>query len=317
MPRIAVHIVTFNSQHTIGACLQSLKTQDIEYELCIVDNASTDGTAQYVRELGLPVHVSGENSGYSAAHNRALAMTHSDFVLTLNPDVVLQPGFLNAMLAAIETDSSLGSASGCLLRVDRLAEPPYAIDSTGLFMRRSRRQGLRLENEPVANAPQMIQQIFGPDGAAALYRRAMLDDIAINGEIFDEDFFMHKEDIDICWRAQLAGWRSVYVPDAKAHHIRQFRPNQRQRVDSRLRMLAVRNRYLLMLKNEVPRLFIRDLLRILVYEFAIFGYILLREPASLRAYISAWGLRRQMIRKRRSIQSHRRAETAGLASLFE
>lgn len=316
MSKIAVHVVTYNSSETIVTCLRALLEQDAEFSLHIVDNASTDSTVEQIRALGLPVQVSSTNVGYSAAHNRALKATDSEFVLTLNPDVLLQPGYLKSMLGTLEGDRSLGSAAGCLLRVESLGDTPHAIDSIGVFMRRNRRQGLLKENTPLTDVPLEQQPIFGPDGAAAFYRRAMLEDIAVDGEIFDEDFFMHKEDIDICWRAQLAGWTSTFQPDARAHHIRRFRPNQRQRVDPKLRMFAVRNRYLLMLKNEIPRLFWRDILRIVVYDLAVLAYIVFREPASLRGLSSAWALRKRMLHKRRLIQGRRRVDAAKLAPLF-
>ena len=316
MSKIAVHVVTYNSSETITICLRALLEQDTEFSLCIVDNASTDSTVEQIRALGLPVQVNIENVGYSAAHNLALKATDSEFVLTLNPDVLLQPGYLKAMLDTLERDHRLGSAAGCLLRVESLEGTPHTIDSIGVYMRCNRRQGLLKENAPIADVPLEAQPIFGPDGAAAFYRRAMLEDIAVEGEIFDEDFFMHKEDIDICWRAQLAGWTSTFQPDARAHHIRRFRPNQRQRVDPQLRMFAVRNRYLLMLKNEIPRLFWRDIVRIVVYDLAVLVYILLREPASLRGLASAWALRKRMLHKRRLIQGRRRVDAEKLAPLF-
>lgn len=316
MPKIAVHIVTYNSAAVIEPCLAALQAQDADYTLYIVDNASTDDTVARIRAAGYDVDVCAANGGYSAGHNRALAATDSEYVLTLNPDVLLQPGYLSAMARALDENPALGSAAGCLLRIEAVDAAPHAIDSVGLFMRRNRRQGLLLDNAPLAQIPRQPRRIFGPDGAAAFYRRAMLDDIAVNGQVFDQDFFMHKEDVDVCWRAQLAGWPSVYVPDAVAYHIRTFRPNRRERVDSALRMYAVRNRYLLMLKNEIPRLFWRDVLRIAGYDIAIFGYVLLREPASLRAFASAWRLRRTMLEKRRIIHAKRRIQVKEMADLL-
>ena len=150
-----------------------------------------------------------------------------------------------------------------------------------------------------------VARIFGPDGAAAVYRRAMLEDISIGGEVFDEDFFMHKEDIDICWRAQLRGWESAYVPKAVAHHIRHFRPGKRQDVPPTMRSDALRNRYLMMIKNEIPRHLLRDLPRVLIYDLGTFSYVMLNERGSLGAYRSAWRLRRRMLEKRRLIQARK------------
>lgn len=316
MPRIAVHLVTYNNEDTIRECLAALLAQEEPFTPYIIDNASTDRTVERVRSMGLDVQVNPTNVGYAVAHNQALAATQSEYVLTLNPDLVLQPGFLAEMCRALDADQRLGSAAARLLRVEQVGAPPHAIDSVGLYLRRNRRQGLLLDGAPASDAPSETHPIFGPDGAAAFYRRAMLDDIAIDGEIFDEDFFIHKEDVDICWRAQLAGWQSVYVPGAVAHHVRTFRPGQRGTVSPFLRMCAVRNRYLLMMKNEIPALFWRDLWRIAPYDLAIVGYLVLRERSSLKALVSAWNLRQRMWAKRRLIQAKRRASADEIAEML-
>jgi GT2 family glycosyltransferase len=227
-------------------------------------------------------------------------------VLTLNPDARLDPCFLEAMVSVLERDSAYGSAAGCLLRVDSLDDAPYCIDGAGLYMRRNRRQGLRMEKAPVEARPTQQTPIFGPDGAAAFYRRAMLDDICLMGEVFDSDFFLHKEDIDVCWRAQLRGWRAAYVPDAVAHHIRGFRPGVRANVPTELRFYGTRNRYLLMLKNELPGPYLRDLWSIGLYDAGIAAYILARERDTARVYPSLISLTRRMLKKRQAIQSGRR-----------
>lgn len=326
MTQIAVHIVTYNHAATIAACLEPLLAQRADFpdlRICVVDNASQDATITQVQRFsdkhhtGIEIVASPTNSGYAGGHNLALKHTTSDYVLTLNPDVRLRPGFLAAMLKMMQAHPEVGACAGRLLRIDSLNEGvPHSIDGIGIFMRRSRRQGLLLDGAPLAAAPNTPLQIFGPDGAAAFYRRAMLDDIAIDGEIFDEDFFIHKEDVDLCWRALLRGWQAVYVPDAVAEHVRTFRPGKRERATPFLRMCAVRNRYLLMLKNEIPALFWRDFPPIAVYDAAIIGYLLLRERESLSALRSAWSLHRKMLTKRRAIQSRRKVTASEMAHYF-
>ena len=313
--RTAVHIVTYNHAHLIEACLRPLRSLDVE--VCIIDNASTDDTVQRVRQVGYACIANTTNVGFAAAHNQAIRATKSDYILVLNPDVVLQPGFIEAMVQVMDAHPDVGSAAGCLLRVDSLDESPQIIDGTGLFLRRNRRQGLLNDGEPLESRPTEQCLILGPDGAAAFYRRAMLDDIAINGEIFDEDFFIHKEDVDICWRALLRGWKALYVPEAVGWHIRTFRPGKRQQVSPFLKMCAVRNRYLLLLKNEDPVLFRRDFLHILAYDIGILGYLVLRERSSLRALGSAWALRGKMLTKRREIQGRRQSRSAQLAPFMQ
>lgn len=317
MTKIAVHIVTYNSADPIEMCLDSLLSQQgVDFGVLVVDNASADDTVARVQQKGVEVVVNAENRGYSAAHNLAIRHTQSEYVLTLNPDVWLTPGYLAAMVTILDANSQLGSVAGRLLRVEKLGETPQWIDSTGLFMSRSRRQRLRNSGDPIAKTPLQPDKVFGPDGAAAMYRRAMLEDIAIKGEVFDEDFFMHKEDVDVCWRAQLRGWQSVYVPDAVGHHIRGFRPGQRERVSADMRFLGVRNRYLLMMKNEIMPHFWRDVPAIAWYDLKILGFILLKERASLRAFGSVWQMRKRMMAKRRIIQAGRKIGWRDLRQWF-
>lgn len=325
MATVAIHIVTYNSAATIEACLKSVQAQRYpDFAIQVLDNASTDATAALVQAAGVPFIANPDNLGYAVAHNQLLERLratpdHADvrYVLTLNPDVWLDPGFLGAMVAALEADPALGSAAGLLLRVERLGETPTHVDGAGLYIRRNRRQGLRAEGVPINKAPTTRTPIFGPDGAAAFYRRAMLDDVRVQGEVFDSDFFMHKEDIDLAWRALLRGWRSQFVPEAIAHHVRGFRPGQRERVSAAMRFYAVRNRYLLLLKDDLPRLFLRDLAAITLYDLGILGYLLLRERASLRALASAWALRGRMLHKRRLIHGRRTASIDDMWGWFD
>lgn len=300
---VTVQTVTYNHEMTIRACIESVLAQTYQpIEIIAIDNASTDNTHLILQSLDLHYVANSQNIGYAAAHNQALALANGHYILTLNPDAILEANFVAQMVGYLEEHPQVGSASGLLLRVEELNEKPYIVDGAGLYIQRSRRQRLRYENMPYEAVPATITPIFGPDGAAAFYRRSMLDDIAIEGQYFDEDFFMHKEDVDLCWRAQLYGWSSVCIPQAIAHHVRGFRPGQRLGVGQAMRFWSVRNRYLKLIKNECWAHFWRDLPFILAYDVAILAYLLLFERASLKAYASMWQMRKKMLAKRRIIR---------------
>ena len=311
---VAIQIVTYNSLSTLEACLVSLtklNVAGVALEILLLDNASQDSTPQLIHEFDHMLdHVIFEKSnlGYSVAHNKLLHLSTADYVLTLNPDVVLYPDYIVRMITFLENNLNYGSVAGCLLRVDTLDEPaPQVIDSMGLFLRRNRRQGLRNENQLLKDVVDNVDtDILGPDGAAAFYRRSALDEIAFRGEIFDEDFFMHKEDVDLCLRLQRAGYKSRYIADAKALHVRTFRPGvkNRDRVNDSIRQIAIRNRYLVMLKNDTVSKLLLDAPFILAYEIAIFVYILLREPHSLIAYKMVLDSLPNILKKRRHINRH-------------
>src|SRR4030095_12141583 len=104
------------------------------------------------------------------------------------------------------------------------------LDSTGIIMLREQRHLDRGAGETDNGQYENPEDIFGPSGAAALYRRATLDDVAINGQYFDEDFFAFREDADLAWRCRLLGWNSIYVPAAVALHRRRVTPERRNRL---------------------------------------------------------------------------------------
>jgi GT2 family glycosyltransferase len=301
IPQLSIHIVTHNSASHITACLTSVVAQvGISYDVIVLDNASQDATVTLVQDFAFVRVVSNRvNRGYSAAHNQALALSDSPYVLTLNPDATLAPDFAQEIVHALDHAPACGSAAGCVLRVEALGQAPHSVDSAGLYLQRNRRQRLHGDGAPLASIPHETRLIWGVDGAVAVYRRAMLDDIAVAGEVFDEDFFMHKEDVDLAWRAQAHGWHCLSVPTARAHHIRHFRPGQRQQVTADMRYYGVRNRYLLLLKNDRWRDVLRDSPFIIAYDLQILVYLLLFERETLRALVAAWRLRGCMLAKRK------------------
>jgi len=314
---VAINIVTYNNELTIKTCLESIHQQNfLNYEVCIIDNASIDKTVQFVEEMGYPIHVNTSNMGYGYAHNQALQMTKSKYVLTLNPDIWLDPNFLNYLNTHMENNARLGAVAACMLRVNKLGDTPQVIDGKGLRIQKNRRQRLRHENRQIDNHIEEPTTIFGPDGAAAFYRRDMLYDIAIDGEIFDTMFFLQKEDVDICWRAQLLGWSAEYVPQAIAHHVRSFRPGKRRNMETWIRFYAVRNRYLLILKNDITSHFLRDSWKIIPYDISIIIYMLFFERSSLRAFIDILKNLSKILAKRRVIQSTRKLNTHDMRKRF-
>jgi GT2 family glycosyltransferase len=284
-PLVSVGLVTWNSAACLPACLEALTGQDYpNLELIVVDNASTDLSLAVVSEYvpGARVICNPGNTGFCHAHNQAIRASSGAYYLALNPDVTLQPGYLATLVSSLEVRPDFGSSGGKLLL------PPEGggracIDSTGLFMDRRRRQFIRGHGEIDLGQYDQDGEVFGLDGAAPLYRKAMLDDIQIFGEFFDESFFAHKEDVDLAWRARLLGWRCWYAHEALAFHKRSFRPGIREAVSPAVRVHAVKNRYLLLLKNESKAGWRRDGLQILWYDFKIFIYLCIFERSSLSA----------------------------------
>lgn len=317
-PQVSIGLVTWNSERYISTCLRGLRQQDgVAYELIVVDNGSSDQSlARVQQELPDARIVSNpRNNGFCGAHNQAIRLARGEYYLPLNPDIQLQPGYLAAMVAALQSDPACGMAAARLY-LGTPEEPSGRLDSTGLFMDRKRRQTLRGHGELDTGQYACQEEVFGVDGSAPLYRREMLEDVMIDGQYFDETFFAHKEDVDLCWRARLLGWKCIYTPQAVAYHERQFRPGQRKNMASEIRLDAVKNRYLLTIKNETPAGWRRDWLPILWYDLKIVAYMLLLERSSLPALARAWRLRPTALVWRREIMRRRKAADDDLLRWF-
>jgi len=160
------------------------------------------------------------------------------------------------------------------------------------------------------------EYVFGATAAAALYRRKAIEDVSIDGEFFDSDFFVYREDADVAWRAQLMGWTCLYVPFARGYHVRKVLPGNRRALPPEINMHSVKNRFLMRIKNISPSLYRRNLLSITVRDLLVVMCCLTWEHTSLKAF---WYLARNwrhVIEKRRIVQARRRVDDSYMASWF-
>jgi GT2 family glycosyltransferase len=222
-------------------------------------------------------------------------------VLLLNADCIVEPGFVAALRAAIEADPRLGSAAPKLLR------PGGAeIDAAGITVDRRRKNGVVGHGTP-AGGHNLPGPAFGGDGAAVLWRRRALEDCAFGNEVLDEDMALWATESDLAWRAQLRGWRCAYAPDARATHVRTYRPSKpRSALAREHRRMQFRNRLLMVYKNETAWGLVGDWPWIAGYEIAALGFALLRERELLAGYREFRALRPAAKRRRAAIQSRRR-----------
>lgn len=298
----SVHVLTWNSAELVEDAVASVLAQTAgPLDVLVCDNASADGTPWRVaRRFGERVRVVcyERNTGYAEGHNRAIALSDAPFVVVLNPDVRLAPTFIERALAAFD-DPRVGIVAGRLMRADGVT-----VDSTGQFLARARRPIDRGFGRPLDPARDVAGPVLGACGAAAVYRRAMIDDIADDGAFFDEDYFAYFEDLEVAWRAWRAGWKAVHVPDAEAIHLRGGgapRGRLGMMFDRPTPVLAhiVKNRYLAMLRHDRPAALLRDLPHVAAREVAQWALILGTRPAVVRelwrvreAFARAWHKRR-------------------------
>ena len=316
---VSVVLVTWNSAPYLRRCLDGIRQQTWpDRELIVIDNASADDSVAIVGGDAKRVIRNETNLGFAAAANQGIYAANGEFVLLVNPDAFLEAEYVARIVAAFDAAAAeFGMATGKLLRGEgpEIA-PTNIIDSKGIRMTRNGRhldidQGVEDDDEAMAD-----YEVFGPSGAAAMYRMAFLRDVAIDGEIFDEDFFSYREDADLAWRGRLFGWRAVYVHDAVGYHVRRVTPERRNDLPPEINLHSVKNRFLLRLKNEGPYLALRNLPFELFRDILTIGAVLTIEQTSFPALTWLVRNRARILRKRRAIQRRRRVSDQALARWF-
>ncbi|HEX8204534.1 MAG TPA: glycosyltransferase [Solirubrobacteraceae bacterium] len=298
--RVAAVVLSVDEADRLRTSLPPLAAAD---ELVVVDNACTDETAAVAAEHGARVVTLEQRSSYAAAMNAGLAATReAEAVLLVNADCVLEPAALGHLASTLRADAAVGSVAPKLVR----DAAPGRIDAAGMYLDRRRKNNVAGHNEP-ASAYERPGEVFGPDGACGLWRRATLDDCAPDGEVFDEDLALWASDADLAWRARLLGWGARYEPRARGRHVRFFSPSTRARVEAHHRRLQFRNRLLMVAKNDRPRDVLRDLPSIALYELLALAYAIAVERELLGGYADAARALPQALRRRRAIQRRRRA----------
>jgi GT2 family glycosyltransferase len=310
-PTVCVTIVTFQSSRYLRRCLEAiLKQRDICLEVVVVDNASTDGTDRILDDFAGRIRVISNttNVGFAEAQNQAIRASRSDWVLTLNPDVLVDPDFVRRLADAGELDPGAGAVCGKLLSIGAGFRPlaERRIDSAGIFFTPTMRHFDRGWHELDRGSYDRLEYVFGACAAAALYRRRMIEDVSIRGSFFDPDFFAYREDADVAWRAQLLGWRCIYAPSAVGWHVRTMVPGRRSSVAPLINMHSVKNRFLMRIKNSTAGLYSRYWLPMTLRDVVVIAGCVTLEQRSLPAFWrvaqcwrSAWTQRREIMRRRR------------------
>jgi GT2 family glycosyltransferase len=319
--RVSVTIVTYNSGRFIKRCLESVLAQRYtNKEIIVIDNASSDGTVDILEQFEdrCQIIYNDENIGFAAAQNQAIRSGTGEWVLTLNPDVLLLPNFIQALVDAGQFDSKIGTVCGKLLTILATFDLPDKplVDSTGIYFTPTLRH-LDRGSQEVDNGHYLKHEyVFGATAAAALYRRQMIDDISIGEEFFDPDFFVYREDADVAWRAQLLGWKCIYTPHARGYHVRKVLPGNRRALPPGINMHSVKNRFLMRLKNMTGDLYKRNWLSITTRDIVVFGACLVREQSSLKAFWYVTRNWKRVMAKRREIMSRKRVDDDYIASWF-
>ena len=279
-------------------------------EINIIDNNSSDTSVDFLNENFPEINlvVNAENKGFSKAHNQAIDISNGDYIIPLNFDITLTPTFVEEMVRAIESSSDIGIVSGKLYIMNK-SEKTTTLDSTGVTM-----LGMypadRGQYEADTGQFNEAELIFGASGAAPMFNRKMLDNIKLNNEYFDEDFFIYVEDVDLCWRSQLYGWKALYTPSAIAYHCRGVTRESSANMLKDYILIGHRNRYLAILKNAILSSLLKNIIWILILETRFYlgqilqgNYFILRLPFTVAIKIRKILVKRTIIQKRKKVSA--------------
>jgi GT2 family glycosyltransferase len=190
------------------------------------------------------------------------------------------------------------------------------LDSTGFFFTRNQRHFDRGSGETDTGQYDRGEYVFGASGAAAFYRRIMLEDIRSGREYFDESFFAYREDADLAWRALWMGWKCLYVPEAIAFHERRVLPERRPSLPGVINMHSFKNRFLLRIKNMDAGTYARNFIPITFRDAAAIAYVLFGEWSSLPAIPRLIRALPKALRERRALQNRRRTSPREIRRWF-
>ena len=309
-PDVSVVVVTWNGKGYLGPCLEALAAQrNVDAEVIVVDNASSDGTAGFVRArfptvrlVALPA-----NHGFAGGNNAGAREAHGRFVAFLNNDTVPDPTWLRSLCDGVDERSRFALATSRIVYV----HDSRIIDSAGDGVYRSggafkRHHGASVEVAAVSG------EVFGVCGAACVISKAVFDELGG----FDEDFFASHEDVDLSYRARLRGYRCRYVADAVVRHHGSATLG---RTTPRAVYHGQRNLEWMYLKNTPGSLLLRTLPAHIVYNAAaalhfarlgLLGAFVRGKVAALRGLPVVW-------RKRRDVQRARTVRTADIERHLE
>lgn len=232
---LTVIIPNYNGKTFLEKCFESLMNQNHSLDVIIIDNASQDGSVDYIRG-NYPEFTLIENSknlGFAAAVNQGIKASNSKYILLLNTDIELRPDFILSLLKCIKKDENIFAVSSKMIQY----HDPTKMDDAGdeyTILGWTRRVGYGKSPEKYVQK----REVFSACAGAAIYRRSILEEIGY----FDENFFAYMEDVDISYRARINGYKCFYCPDAVLYHVGSMTSGSRYN-EFKIRLAARNNVY--------------------------------------------------------------------------
>lgn len=339
-PKVTIGITTHNSEKYIRPCFESIFKQDhANFEVCVFDNNSTDNTLNILKEEFPEVKItnSRKNLGFARAHNTLIRESDGEFYACLNVDMMLESNFVSELVSAIEQKPSYGSAAPKLKRWDfhsfEAGESSQGktnfLDTVGIKILKSHRFEDIGQSEVDFGQYDSGENIFGVSAAGALYRRKALEDISFENEnndkeYFDEAMFLYKEDIDLAYRLQWAGWKCAYTPKSVGYHDRTIalkKGGTVEMIKNRLKKSAFINRqsflnHQILLEKNFSADFSPSVRGATTwYNSKVLLYILFLEPQSIGAWFRILKMRKRLKAWRKTMP--RRVSKAEIEKFME
>jgi GT2 family glycosyltransferase len=323
-PLISVVVLNWNGYRVVDQCLKSLQDQTYRnLEIIVVDNASTDGSAELIRNRfpDVKLIVNERNLGFAGGNNVGIRASTGRYIMMLNNDTRIDPNCVEELKRYIDKDERYGAcASKILLEFENnlIDAAGIVVCPDGLAIGRGRLEKGNLYDE--------VSEVFFASDCACLLRRELLEDIGL----YDEDFFAYADETDMGWRARLAGWKCVYNPRAVVYHFHSASSGAYSPLKA---FLVERNRIWVAVKNfPIPLLIYGQFYTFCRYFLQAYGAFAGKGAAGrftsdfskmelvkilIRVYLSLWGTLPLMLKKRKAIQKRKRIENREIYRLIK
>ena len=326
---VSVAIVNWNGEKYLYKCIDSLLNQNYKnIEIIIIDNDSTDSSVKIIEDnfKEKVVLFKNKNTGYAGGANKGIELSNGEYVIIANPDIVFGENYIEKCHNKFSEDEAIWAVTGKLLKYDfDTDEKLNVIDSAGISFNHYR-QGIDIgQNEVDEGKYEDDKRVFGVCGAAAVFKKDALEKIKVSGEYFDNDFFAYKEDIDICWRLNLYGFKCYYVHDAISYHGRGMNGSKgiintiknRRSQSEFLKGISFRNHYLMIIKNETNYAFEKDKSKIYIGVMKYLVFFMLFDRKCLKYVKEVKSKRSLMEAKRNQILKNIKISDEEIYKLFD
>jgi GT2 family glycosyltransferase len=259
MNKVTVIIPNFNGKNILKKCMESLESQNSSFKSIIIDNASRDGSVEYIKKIYPKIKLieNEENLGFAIAVNQGINASKSEYIFVLNNDTELEPNCISNLLNCIEKDENIFAVSSKMIQyndkniMDNAGNEYTILGWTKLL--------------GYGKSPKLYEksrEIFSACAGAALYRRSVFEEIGF----FDENFFAYMEDVDISYRARINGYKCIYCPKAIVYHVGSASSGSRYN-EFKIRLAAKNNVYVPFKNMPWPQLAFN-------FVFLLFGFFI-------------------------------------------